>query len=340
MDMNDERTLFETGLERRSARERLTTLLGEQAIIDLHKRSDWMGWYAVVSCWVLIAALLAVATLSIQWMGWWSAPIVIACLFLLGGRILGLAILSHESSHRTLFENAKVNDFVGTWFCGAPIYLDLVKYRKHHAQHHVHTGTDKDTDLPLTVGFPTSKVSMMRKFFRDFTGLTGVKSLIGLALMNAGVLRWSVSGAAERLEDRPKTFSGLLRTFFIGSYRTLIFQAVFLALTIAIGRPEVFALWWAAYFFTYPFCIRVRSIAEHAVTERCGDMLKNTRTTQAGFLARALFAPYHVNLHIEHHALVSVPWWQLPKLHRLLQDRQALPEPPSYWEVMKLATAG
>ena len=75
MDMNDERTMFETGLERRSARERLTTLLGEQAIIDLHKRSDWMGWYAVVSCWVFIAALLAVATLSIQWMGWWSAPL-------------------------------------------------------------------------------------------------------------------------------------------------------------------------------------------------------------------------------------------------------------------------
>ncbi|WP_414491477.1 fatty acid desaturase [Thalassolituus sp.] len=54
---------------------------------------------------------------------------------------------------------------------------------------------------------------------------------------------------------------------------------------------------------------------------------------------RALFAPFNVNFHIEHHALVSVPYWQLPRLHRLLQQHKAVPNPPSYWQVMRLAAS-
>jgi len=337
--MNDDRKLFETGVERQSARQRLAELLGEETIKNLHERSDSMGWYAIVTCWLSIGALLAVAAMSLHLLAWWAVPIVAGSLFLLGGRILGLAILTHESAHRTLFANASLNDRVGEWLCAAPVYLDLVKYRKHHAQHHVHTGLEKDVDLPLIEGFPTTRRSMIRKIMRDLSGQTGIKSLIGLAMMNAGIIRWNVAGVAEKMPDRPKTMGGLLRNFFVNSRQTLIFHAAFLALTIAIGHVEVFALWWASYLFAYPFCIRVRAIAEHAVTERSGDMLKNTRTTRAGPLTRALFAPFHVNFHIEHHALVSVPWWQLPELHRLLQDIRALPKPPTYWQVIKIASA-
>lgn len=75
------------------------------------------------------------------------------------------------------------------------------------------------------------------------------------------------------------------------------------------------------------------------MTERSGNMLKNTRTTKAGIIGRALFAPFNVNFHIEHHALVSVPYWQLPKLHRLLREKQAVPNPPTYWQVIRLAAS-
>ena len=342
LDLNptgDDRVLFETGLERQSARDRLTRLLGEDTVKNLHRRSDMMGWLAVLSCWAVIATLLALTHTALTIFGWWALPVAIAGVLLIGGRILALAILTHEGAHRTLFANAKLNDKVTHWLCAAPVYLDLIKYRKHHAQHHVHTGTEQDVDLPLIEGFPTSRKSMARKFFRDLSGQTGLKSLIGLAMMNAEVLRWNVTGVVDYLPERPNTKLALLRTFLKNSYRTLIFHALFFLITLATGAPEVFAIWWAGYLFTYPFCIRVRAIAEHAVTERTGDMLKNTRTTKAGLLSRALFAPYHVNFHIEHHALVSVPWWQLPKLHKALQQHQILPQPPTYWQVMKTASS-
>ena len=48
------------------------------------------------------------------------------------------------------------------------------------------------------------------------------------------------------------------------------------------------------------------------------DPLRNTRTTAAGPLARALLAPYWVNYHLEHHLLIFVPCWKLPQAHALL----------------------
>lgn len=52
---------------------------------------------------------------------------------------------------------------------------------------------------------------------------------------------------------------------------------------------------------------RLRAIAEHAVVGDAADPLRNTRTTGAGPLARALLAPYWVNYHLEHHLLIFVP---------------------------------
>ena len=330
---------FETGLERKSARDTLTQLLGPEVIASLHRRSDAWGWFGIAGCWAAIVLLLFIAKFAIDAFTWWSIPVVIVSLALLGGRFLGLAILSHEGSHRSLFETQKLNDTVCNWLCAAPIYLDITKYRRHHALHHVHTGTELDVDLPLSDGFPTTRPSMTRKVLRDISGMTGIKAIIGFVMMNAGILKWNVAGTVEKIPNNGQSKADYFWTFIKESRRTLIFHGAFFLLVFSLNLTELFFIWWAGYLFAYPLCIRVRSIAEHAMTERTGNMLKNTRTTKAGLITRALFAPYNVNFHIEHHALVSVPYWQLPKLHRLLREKQAAPNPPSYWQVMRLAVS-
>ena len=69
-------------------------------------------------------------------------------------------------------------------------------------------------------------------------------------------------------------------------------------------------------------------------TERAADSadpLRNTRTTKAGLLARAFIAPYYVNYHLEHHLLMTVPLFQLPKFHRLLSERGLTRPPAMHW---------
>ena len=67
----------------------------------------------------------------------------------------------------------------------------------------------------------------------------------------------------------------------------------------------------------------VRNAAEHGATEKSENPLRNVRTTLAGPLARAFVAPYYVNYHLEHHMVMHVPCWRLPKMHDILKEGAA-----------------
>src|SRR5690606_10259483 len=124
-------------------------------------------------------------------------------------------------------------------------------------------------------------------------------------------------------------------------YKPVVANLAMLAVLAALGHAWVYLAWVVAYLTVFSLVLRVRSLAEHACTARTDDQLLNTRTTHAGVLARLLFAPLHVNYHLEHHLLPTVPWWRLPALHRLLAARQALPSRSlarGYRHVLQLVT--
>ena len=54
------------------------------------------------------------------------------------------------------------------------------------------------------------------------------------------------------------------------------------------------------------------------------DPLRNTRTTLVSWWERLLLAPNRVNYHLEHHLLMTVPHYKLPRLHRMLDARGLL----------------
>jgi fatty acid desaturase len=90
-----------------------------------------------------------------------------------------------------------------------------------------------------------------------------------------------------------------------------------------------------------PLVMRIRNIAEHALVGRDqADPLRQARTTHAGFIERALLAPYWVNYHLEHHLFTQVPCWKLPQAHALLQRRGVtarMEVQPGYAAVLRLA---
>ena len=61
-------------------------------------------------------------------------------------------------------------------------------------------------------------------------------------------------------------------------------------------------------------------MAEHAGTQVSNSALTNTRTTKAGWLARAFVAPIRVNYHMEHHLMAAVPFFKLPKCIRCYEN--------------------
>lgn len=83
----------------------------------------------------------------------------------------------------------------------------------------------------------------------------------------------------------------------------------------------MYLLWIGANLTTFHSSLRIPSIAEHSVVEDTHDPYKNTRTTYANFLERILFAPLHVNYHLEHHFLQNMPSYNSPEMHKMLVAR-------------------
>ncbi len=88
--------------------------------------------------------------------------------------------------------------------------------------------------------------------------------------------------------------------------------------------------------------VRIRSIAEHSMAPDNDDPFRNTRTTHANWLMRALVAPYFVNYHLEHHLLMAVPCYNLPRAHQILLTKGYAPKmelQPGYTAMLALATS-
>jgi fatty acid desaturase len=264
---------------------------------------------------------------------------VAVALFILGGRHLGLSILMHEASHRSLFANRRVNDFIGKWLCAAPTGGDLAKYRVHHMAHHAHTGTERDTDIGLVRPFPITKRSLIRKLARDLAGITGLKRLIGLLLINFGYVEYTASVDPTPIDQTGRSFVDVVLTGVRNSFAPLLTNTILFGALWAVGHPWLYTLWVTSYLTTFSLFVRIRAMAEHACTGDTDDPFGNTRTTHANVLARLSVAPHRVNYHLEHHLLMTVPYFQLPALHRVLRERGALENAPvaaNYRDVLRL----
>jgi len=262
--------------------------------------------------------------------------VIVPALFVIAGRQLASAVLMHDSSHHSVFSNKKVNDFVGIWLGGYPLFNPMLSYRPYHKKHHMTTGTIEDPDLLLTRGYPTSRKSMIRKFSRDLFLITGVKAFFALVMMAFGFIKYTQAGTIK------KVMKGERKINWMAVIGPIVANLVIFTILALLFAPWVYLFWLLAYFTTFQFVVRVRAMAEHSVVEDTTNPIRNTRTTKANFIERLLFAPYHVNYHLEHHMLMTVPSYNLPKMHKLLVERGFYEKgllANSYWEIIKLASS-
>lgn len=286
-----------------------STYFDRETIRDLSARSDLMGTLLVAHAWVVIAGAMVLFTL-------WPNPLTfLLAVTLIGSRQLGLAILMHEAAHNALFKNRAANEFVGEWLCGRPILAELASYRHYHLTHHRFTQTDKDPDLKLSEKFPTSRASLIRKFTRDITGQTGFRQL-----SQQIILSFRLAGDDDAIEAATQDAA---QAFKARDLRQSL--GVFLGVMVLMGLLGQWwyglAFWLLPYLTWFQLVLRIRNIAEHGATERSENPLRNTRTTHANLLERTFVAPYWVNYHLEHHIIMHVPCWRLPKLHDLMVEK-------------------
>jgi len=289
-------------------------VIDKSQLRQLTAPSDLQGWRVTAVNFLLIAAAFALPV-------WWRHPLAwLIASMVLGGRALGLGVLTHDTAHLAFFSSRRMNEWAGTWLFGALPNVPYLDYRKMHLEHHRAAGTAHDPDLEFVDGYPATRASMMRKFLRDLSGLNGVKNIV-----------YQVQHFDRKANSPFLLAHGLL---FVTLY--------------CLGVPQVYTCWWLGQIFFYPLIMRLRVMGEHGgVPDHFhADPRRNTGTTLAGPLSRLLVSPNRVNFHIEHHLAAAVPSYRLPQMHRLLVSRGYYQGTNcvarSYWDVIRrcLATSG
>ena len=300
----------------------------------LMEKSDLKAALEILHTWAWIAFAMALVYFFP------NILTVVIALFILGGKQLACAIIMHDASHYSLFTNKKLNEFVGNWLGGYAIMNDVERYRPYHQEHHLNTGSDDDPDLSLTKGYPTTVASMIRKIVRDLVGATGIKTQLALLAIHFGILKYTLAKEIIRIKNDNTPLSTRVKTIVKNLYGPVIFQVLFFSIFYLIGAPYLYLLWVGALLTTFNFSLRVRSIAEHSVVEDSTNPKRNTRTTYANFFEKILFAPHNVNYHLEHHMMMGVPPYNLPKMHKLLIEKGFYNEgllENGYFDIIKLA---
>jgi fatty acid desaturase len=276
-----------------------SSFLGPDQLESLRQRSDAWGLWLVVHAWGVIGlSMLLVA----RWPNLLSVLLAIA---LIGSRQLGLLILMHDGAHGMLARTPWLNRGLAQGLCAWPTFADTDVYRRYHLRHHARTMQDDDPDLVLTGHYPIARSSLWRKLRRDLLGSTGFAQRRAQLRGALGPASLSNAERAARFWRRlgPQTLANLL---------------LFGALT-AVGRWYFYPLLWLLPLLTWQqLVLRIRNIAEHAAVPDRNDPMKYARTTLANGIERAFVAPYWVNYHLEHHLMMWIPCYRLPRCHAAL----------------------
>lgn len=268
----------------------------------LTQRSDFMGLWLIVHCWAIIFGAMVLFYLLPNPLSF------ILAVFIIGARQLGLGILMHDAAHNALFQTRRLNDWLSDLLCAWPVLSNTGIYRHYHLKHHAFTQQENDPDLVLSDQFPVSPASLTRKIRRDLTGRTAFGQRINQFKMSFGEADMPLM---KRLQ------SGVAK---LAPY-VLTNLGVFYVCASLFHWSYYLMFWLLPLMTTYMAVLRLRNIAEHAVVPDKDDPLRNTRTTLVNWLERAFIAPYWVNYHIEHHLMMYVPCYHLPKLHSHLIDK-------------------
>lgn len=212
--------------------------------------------------------------------------------------IVFLFTLSHECTHATPFANKRLNDWVG--HAAAPlIALPFVWFRHLHLAHHRYTN-DPNRDPELADGGrPTTWPAYLRY-------LTGWGYWVG----NAKTLWQNAFGTIDAPYLPPRKHAAM-------RFEARILIAIYAVTTLSlIWSPLVLWLWLVPVLLAQPV-LRLYLLAEHGHCPPVADMLENSRTTLTVRLVRWL--AWNMPYHAEHHSFPTVPFYQLPALHKHLK---------------------
>lgn len=258
---------------------------------------------------------------ALSWIAWHSyEPLVLVpCYIALGYLWMGMVTFMHDALHHTLFRSKALNWAFGI-LCMLPIFATFVGFKEDHIEHHRHNRSARDPDA-FTMG---------RRGPADFI-LFYAYALIGGVL---SFIHFNFIYPVQKFGPRLWAIQLFEIALKISVYWALLSWAN------QYGHLDKALELWLWPVFVLSLLNSMRFIAEHYGTPWNAGQMAGTRTVISNPVNS--FFWNNINYHIGHHVYPTVPWYNLKKLHRLLEPEirgSGAPVARSYlavyWDALK-----
>ncbi|HIG41032.1 MAG: fatty acid desaturase [bacterium] len=282
---------------------------------ELMQRNDFRGWLQTGShlgVFFTTGVLTYFVFQAVSIENWyWSLPLLLVALFVHGtmGPFTGL-IAIHELQHRTVFKSRALNEFFEKVYAFIS-WSDYLWYQQSHARHHQTTCNEKyDGEVQLPIKFS----------FRRWT-------------FWASLLAWNPLASREKLKQVWRHANGRIEGVWYNHVlpeseprlrrrhrnwaRTLLLGHLVLALIFILSGH-----WFLIVAFTFGsfYCSWLGflcGVPQHfGLNSDVTDFRLNSRTFTCSWLPA--FYYWNMQYHLEHHMYPAVPFYNLPKLRKVI----------------------
>lgn len=271
--------------------QRLREHLSRDDILELHKRSVFKH-FALVAQQIVLLVGIGLINYRVTTPGIWI-PLALWQGFV----ILGFIILLHEQVHNLIFTKRRPFwERVMGLIYSLPSAISASQFKRWHLDHHSELGTE-DLD-PKRAYLSPKKIAPWYKALYMTAGLFVIYSI----------------ASAKAAKSYP---SSLVRTINI---EKVIFIGLHLVFAWWLWSDAGFYTWvrvhGAPFFVAFPFAFTLNRLGQHYAIDPT-DPAKWATLIRSNWFWNWIFV--YSNLHLEHHYLIGVPAYNLPKMQQKLR---------------------
>lgn len=275
-------------------------------------------WNLVLPLFVLLWFGLGVLVMQAPH---WSVQLI--AYILMGMLIHGIGNFMHEGIHGNMFHSKRWNRWVG-FLAGLPTFLSASAFGADHLLHHKHTRSERDPD-ELTHMTSSKKRQTLYFYAWFFLGTIIYGARLPFVVLKRATPAEKRAVLIERAMMNATVIGLLVAAYFYG-FLDVIIYCWFVPLIVA------------------SLLVNIRGWAEHQLTDT-DHPLRQTRTVKSSWFYS--FLNINLNYHLEHHLFPTVPWYNLPRVHRLLQPEYKKAGASVYksyfwflWDAMRIGVHG
>jgi fatty acid desaturase len=258
-----------------------------------------------------VAGLMVLFLQSFNWSFGLCTLLSVPLYLLAAGSLHGISLFTHEGVHDLISQNSLGNRILSA-VCAWPVLQNFSAYRVLHLRHHNNLAELHDPDHYHNYATSSGMVFLLhwgRLIFGYPVYITAIP-LLGF---------WYASNR-ERISIVLEVIAVVL--FVVSMFSMVPFEKLLHLWIIPMGIIH--------------FMVNIRGMSQHTLLEDAQDQIKGTRSILTNPVTA--FFMCNENYHLEHHLYPKVPWYHLPKVHRVLGDELktlGAPYIPSYVHFVK-----